>query len=541
MKCIVVGSGPSGANTALTLLRRGKAVELWDVGRPETEFPKPEADFHGLKGVLDDPQDYFLGPRFEALLAPGSGELMRYPPARAFLLGNGDPWWPFTGDGFRPFASFTRGGLGVGWGANAVSYDDDDLRDWPIGFADLESAYAQACERMPIAGPTDALSSHFPGVTATQTPVALSRHDARLLAAYERRADAVGRRSNVQLGRARIAAITEPDHPKTCRYCGRCLWGCPAGSLYDPAQTTLADCEGYRDFVYRPGRLVLGLETGDGRITGIRYLEAGTGRQATEPCEAVFLAAGALQTGAIFLRTVQGDRDFADGRIRTDRTASVLDTTVIKLPYIQLRQIGARQEAEQFQFNKLIIAHRKPRDSGWPCHAHGEVLSLNTLLYHPLIESIPTGSRQAMRLFARLHAALGVVTYFFPDRPVAGNGLSIVPDPSSPTGDRVRVDYREHEAKPGLIRQTLADTRRALLMLGCLPWLPQVSPPGGGIHYAGTVPMGEGPLCTDSSGRANAYRNLYICDGAAFPTLPSKSITLNLVAHAIRAATLAEV
>jgi choline dehydrogenase-like flavoprotein len=133
------------------------------------------------------------------------------------------------------------------------------------------------------------------------------------------------------------------------------------------------------------------------------------------------------------------------------------------------------------------------------------------------------------------------VTYFFPDCPVPGNGLSIRPDPSSPTGDRLHIDYREHDAKHALIRETLRDTRRALLRLGCLPWQPQLVEPGGGIHYAGTVPMGNGPLCSDPFGRANAYRNLYLCDGAAFPTLPSKSITLNLVAHAIRVADRAEV
>jgi choline dehydrogenase-like flavoprotein len=174
-------------------------------------------------------------------------------------------------------------------------------------------------------------------------------------------------------------------------------------------------------------------------------------------------------------------------------------------------------------------------------HCHGEVLSLNSLIYHPLIESIPLGSRLAMQTFARLHAALGVVTYFFPDRQVPGNGLSLVEDRDSPTGDRLRIHYREAADKQALIRETVNDTRRALLMLGCLPWPAQIAPAGAGIHYAGTIPMGDGPLCSNAAGRANAYRNLYLCDGSSFPSLPSKSITLNLVANAIRVATLANV
>jgi hypothetical protein len=303
----------------------------------------------------------------------------------------------------------------------------------------------------------------------------------------------------------------------------------------------LDECQSHPQFTYKPGRMVLSLEARDGHVTRIRYLALDTGQETTEACDAVFLAAGALQSGGIFLRSLQRDPAFSDGHVLIDRTHSVLDTTVVKIPYIFLGQVGLKQEDAQFQYNRLIIAHRKPRDGGWPMHCHGEVLSLNTLVYHPLIESMPLGSRLAMQTFARLHAALGVVTYFFPDRPVPGNGLSIVEYRDSPTGDRLRIHYQEAEAKQVLIRDTVNDTRRALMMLGCLPWQPQIAPAGGGIHYAGTVPMGNGPLCSDPAGRANAYRNLYLCDGASFPTLPSKSITFNLVANAIRVATLAEV
>ena len=139
-----------------------------DAGREDPNFPEPEASFHGLKSALPDPQEYFLGKRFEALLPPGSGELLRYPPARNFLVGSDDPYWPYVGDGFKPFLSFARGGLGVGWGANAVSYDDDDLEDWPIGFADLASSYDEARRRLPIAGADDALSPYFPGAGPNQ-------------------------------------------------------------------------------------------------------------------------------------------------------------------------------------------------------------------------------------------------------------------------------------------------------------------------------------------------------------------------------------
>jgi choline dehydrogenase-like flavoprotein len=52
--------------------------------------------------------------------------------------------------------------------------------------------------------------------------------------------------------------------------------------------------------------------------------------------------------------------------------------------------------------------------------------------------------------------------------------------------------------------------------------------------------MGEGAKRCDATGRSNLFGNLYIADGAAFPSLPSKSITMSLAAHATRVARLAE-
>jgi choline dehydrogenase-like flavoprotein len=48
--------------------------------------------------------------------------------------------------------------------------------------------------------------------------------------------------------------------------------------------------------------------------------------------------------------------------------------------------------------------------------------------------------------------------------------------------------------------------------------------------------MGHGPRRCDPTGRSNLFANLYIADGAAFPSLPSKSITMSLAAHATRVA-----
>ncbi|MBI4056122.1 MAG: GMC family oxidoreductase [Elusimicrobia bacterium] len=542
MTCVVIGSGPSGTQTALTLLKRGKRVELWDVGRKESPFPNPEATFHELKSVLQDPQEYFLGRNFETLLPPDAGELFRYPSARSFLLEESDTAWPFATGLFRPFISLAQGGLAAGWGANALSYDEDDLQDWPIHFSDLSDAYAETFRRIAVAGPQeDDLSSFFPGLRITQPAVHLSLHDQTLLKTYQNRRGRFQKKWGLHLGQARLAVVNDSHSTNACRYCGRCLWGCPYSALYNPAQVTLMECQKYPHFSYKGDRLVLSMEVSQGKVTGVRYRDMLAGEERVEPCERVFLAAGALQSGAIFLRSLKNDERVLSGQIRGTRTHSVMDTRVIKIPYLQLRSVGNGEESNQFQLNRLILAHRKSWDGAWPSHIHGEVLSLNTLLYHPLVESIPLGSRASLKLFFHLKPALGVISLFFPDKQWKDNGLSLETAPDSLTGDRVRVHYQEPDKKEEYIRNVVQDVRSAFVRMGCIPWGGLKGRPGAGIHYAGTIPMGEGPLCVDTRGRSHAFENLYVADGAAFPSLPSKSITTTLMAHAIRVATLAQV
>jgi choline dehydrogenase-like flavoprotein len=532
-RVVVVGSGVSGSHAALTLLERGHDVELWDVGRSEPAFPLHGATFHELKDRLADPIAYFLGSGLDALVPPASPELLRYPPSRAFLTSADDDLWNFTSDGFSAYGSFAKGGLANGWGANALAFDDNDLAEWPVSFADMDAAYKTVYDRIPVAGPIDdELTPHLRGVHTSQPAVRLTGSDRRLLDTYQRRKSKLNK-LGVTVGCARLAVVTDPSRADACDYSERCLWGCAKGSIYNPRQSTLKDCETHRGFRYVAGRLVLTLRSKGNSIDGIRYLDVATRQIREEACEAVFLAAGALQTGAIFLRTLKAAHAEA-----APRSEGLLDTTVVKIPFVALRSIGHPADARSFQFNRLIAGIVNDESTPWPRYLHAELLHLTSLIYHPLIERLPFDTRTSARLFFALKPALGVATLFFPDRITSGNQQRVV-DHGGIT-ERVELHYRESEDKERLIRQSVAKMRAALYRLGCLPRGIVRSPPGGGIHYAGTVPMGEGAKRCDATGRSNLFGNLYIADGAAFPSLPSKSITMSLAAHATRVARLAE-
>lgn len=528
MKIIVVGSGVSGAHAALTLLERNFDVELWDVGRKTESFQESGATFTDLKNILKDPSNYFLGSDLSALIPPGSDELLRYPPSRSFLATQDDVLWSFKSNNFLPFASFTRGGLANGWGANALSFDENDLADWPVSFSDLDPAYRKVYQRIAVAGPLDDdLTSHLSGVYPSQAPVQLSSADQTLFRSYRKKKSHL-HRLGIQIGLARLAVITDSEQEDSCDYCDRCLWGCPRNSIYNPNYSTLGQCRNYSRFNYISGRFVLSLSAINNRITGIHYLDTETQQINHDKCDAVFLAAGALASGAIFLRTLKSARPDL-----SPETEGLLDTRVVKLPYISLRHLGQPPDQRSFQFNRLIIGIINTHTS-WPRYLHGEILHLTSLLYHPLIEWMPFDSRLAKNLFFAIKSSLGTVSLFFPDKITSGNRQTLVDNGGR--WDSVHLHYQESAEKSEYIEHSIVSVRSGLWRLGCVPKGVIYSPPGGGIHYAGTIPMGEGVKRCDSTGKSNLFSNLFIADGAAFPSLPSKSITMSLAAHATRTA-----
>lgn len=535
---VIVGSGPSAVHAALTLLERGKQVEMLDVGDEERSIPLPDATFLALKRQLPDPYTYLLGAHGEGIISPGTASIFEYPSVRNFRVPSDSRMLQFDTRDFAPVVSHARGGLGVAWGANCVRYTQDDLRAFPLQIAELDDGYRTVAARMSIAAPhEDDLSAHLPTGDATGDALPLNPHDAILWHRYAKRRRQVQRATRILMGRARSAINTVPHSPTQCIACDRCLWGCGVGAIYNP-QVTLAACQRYPQFRYRTGVYVMRLRVEAEHVQSVCYYDQASQTMQEHPADVVVLAAGAVGSGIIFLRTLQ--HATAGHAPQPLKTQSLLDTQVVKIPYLLWSMVGRSLPERDVQFNKLLMGCLNEQDPDYPQYIHGEILSLTSLLYHPLIEKIPLGTQLSHRLFAHVKPALGVVTFFLPDRALAGNGIVLNPHPDTVTRDQARLVYRDAPGKRAMLDDVVTQTCRALRRVGCLPLRPHVMvpPPGGGIHYGGTIPMSRiaDPLCTDAEGRSYRYRNLYVADGATFPSLPSKSITFSLMANAVRIA-----
>ena len=528
----VVGSGPSGVHLSLSLLRKGYAVELFDVGNAPQPPVRPEATFRGLKTSLDDPVEYFLGKDFDSVLFPGdASEYYGFPPSKQYVFTSPFQDSPSVDRGFAPLYSFARGGLAEAWTGGCYPLSDDDLTDFPIDRQSLRAGYDEVARRIGVNGAVDDLGRFIPGHEGLLEPLTLDPHSAALMDRYSRRRDYFHRRLRCYLGRSRVATLTQDRGDRSgCKYLGRCLWGCPAGSLYTPSHT-LAECRRHPAFRYVSGVHVRHFQTDASRqATAIVAEDLSTRTLREFRVDSLVLAAGALSSSRIFLESI---------RRRTGEVATLtglMDNRQVMVPFITWRMIGQPTRDANYQYHLLALGLEgaEPR-----AFIHSQITTLKTALVHPLIQQTPLPLRASLQAFRNLRGALGLVNVNFHDTRRSENSLTLsAVDTSEPA--RLRIDYSPPSDEPQMIARTLRRLRKALWKLGCIapPGMTHVRPMGASVHYAGTIPMSRSarPLTSSPDGRSHDFPNVYFADAATFPFLPAKNLTFTLMANAVRIA-----
>jgi choline dehydrogenase-like flavoprotein len=529
---VVVGSGASGVQFALSVLRKGYQVLLLDVGYRGREPVNPEHHLETLKESLDDPVGYFLGRRFESVIFPGhNAENYGFPPSKDFVFTR-PPSFDSRGSGFAPLFSFARGGLAEAWTGGSYPFNDHELEAFPFSYADLQPHYAEVARRTGVNGSgDDDLARFFPVPGDLLEPLRLDEHSALLMSRYSERRTDLNRRLGCYLGRSRLAVLSQDrDGRGGCTYLGRCLWGCPRGALYTPS-LTLRECLRHPNFRYLPNTYVRHFETDSGRrVSRVACESVETGERFTVPAEVLVLAAGTLMTAKIFLTSLWR----ATGRLV--RLEGLMDNRQIMMPYVNLRMVGRRYDPENYQYHQVAMGLEgdHPRD-----YVHCQITTLKTALFHPIIQRSPFDLRTALLLFRQLHAALGLINVNLHDTPRKTNFVTVEPRPE-PGRARLVVEYAPPPEERQRVRQVLRRVRQSLWALGCVvpPGMTHVRPMGASVHYAGTIPMSAAPrpLTASPECRSHDFDNLFFVDGTTFPFLPAKNLTYTLMANAVRVA-----
>ena len=524
---IVIGSGPSGAMAAQTLVEAGKQVALVDVGVTGNDYESilPNAGFEALRRNDLNQHRYLLGDAFESVDWDGVKVGAQLTPARKHLVKDVSTLIPMISDTFFPMESMAYGGLGSGWGLGTYVYSDSELTRAGLNPQAMRAGYQVVNDRIGIATGLDDISSFVTGsLENTQPPLMMDNSTTRLLAAYARKKTQLNWRG-IFMGNPSMALLSQDyDGRLGTKYHDMDFYSDRGESAYRP-WITIDRLKQYPNFTYLGNLLALRFVEGETETT-LQVKNVQTAEHQTITCRKLILAAGVLGSARIVLRSFQG----------AVKRLPILSNPYVYMPTLHLRMFGTPLSAEKTSMAQAFMFY--------DVHGNGDELvsmaiyTYRSLLLYKLIKEAPLNFADGLGVFRALQSALMIVGIHHPDSFSPNKYLSLVDKPDSFTGDALFAQYELSDAETKTIQQREKIIRTAFRSIGCFP-LRRIQPGhGGSIHYAGSLPFNttETPGSTHPSGRLHGTRSVFVADGSGFTYLPAKGITLTLMANAYRTA-----
>ena len=526
-KFTIIGSGVAGVNSALTLLGKGYEVEMLDFGQLDNPPLDKSQTFKSIKDNSIVATGFFYGNDLSGIVGPSDNDIFKYPKRRLSIsFHNLFDHEEDTKD-FQPIFSNCKGGLALAWGANSVEFNQDDMIGFGYNKKDLEVAYRKAYMRLHVSGPTtdDELSDIINASIKFSSSQDICSSDKifqkSALAIYK----LFPKNKNVLIGQSRLAIDNRQGSNQKCNNCGLCIWGCPTNAIYSPVDT-LRECQKYNTFKYKNNIKITHFISNKGTITHLV-----DSQKSHYKVDNLILAAGAINSAIILLKSFKENKIIDKNKIKS---VGLLDTEVVKIPYLSLSKLFTKFTSEKIQFNGLL-AMVKNEHVGFPEWTQVELMSLGSLIYHPLLKKIALGVKNSIWVFNLLKNMTGVATIFIPDKHSDSNYIEI---DFSGSVDKVRYSYSTTEEKEIFKNRVIRKLKRYMASTGSIMLSGQAigAKDGSGIHYAGTIPIRPTKTrgCVDSDCKSYDFSNLHVVDGSVFPSLPSKSITLNIAANSIR-------
>jgi choline dehydrogenase-like flavoprotein len=519
MAILVVGSGPAGVSAAYSLLRKGLAVTMLDVGfrlEPErqqivdrlaagTPESWDETSLDDLRGPTKAsarglPQKLVYGSDFP-YRAPA--ELIQLNQHRTDLV-----------------ISHALGGLSTAWGANTIPFLAQDITNWPIGLTELAPYYRAVFSFVDLAAREDRLSQLFPLYTDRNQPLRPSRQAAALLTALEQHRETLVRHG-FEFGQSRLAVRTYPKGGDAgCVYCGLCLYGCPYALIYCSAHT-LPELQQFSNFKYVPGYYVERLAESAAGVT-IHACRVADGVRQQFSAERVFLGCGTVSTTKIVLESLGA----------LGREILVSDSQYFLTPLLRLRAVPNVTEERLHTLSQVCLLLRDPALS--PRSIHLLIYTYNDLYRRALEKLCPIRSVQRA-LLSRLVIIQG---YLHSDDSAT---LALRLEGAAGAGpNRVVLEGHPNPRTRVMIRQVLRRLRAVApgLQSMIVPFMTNVVAPGKSYHVGASLPMRARPgdFECDVLGRPTGLTRVHLVDASCFSSVPATNITLTVMANAYRIA-----
>jgi GMC oxidoreductase len=526
---LIVGSGPSSAQAARAAIDRGLSVLMVDVGHEDTAFALsvPDRPFDELRRTDPAQARYFRGesdpPSQHGRTRVGS----QLTPPRQFIKLETDRYLPFESSTFFPLQTLALGGLGAGWGAGALTFEDFELAECGLSWRDLEPYYREVADDIGVSGaPEDDTGPMVLAIPNVQRPLDVDTNAQSLLATYRRKRAALQRRG-FYLGRSPSAILSAPLRQGASvrepnAYHDMDFYSDHQRSVYRP-RFTIEALMGHQRFEFRRGLLVSRFsETPDG--VRLECTDVTSGERVSFEARALALGAGAINSARIVLSSFGA----------FDTKVPLLCNPYNYVACLNLPMLGRPAADRRHSMSQLTGVLTAPR-GGAADRLILSIFSYRSLLLFRLVREMPLPPVIGLQLARLMLTSLTILGVHHVDRQGPGKWLEL--RRRSDGREVLAGHYEPSSEEVEQSRRNLVRVRGILWALGCVP-LTVLSPaPGASIHYAGTLPMATDPstpLRCDRRGKLNGTQGVYLVDSAPWTFLPAKGPTFTQMANARR-------
>jgi choline dehydrogenase-like flavoprotein len=485
---LVIGSGAGGATFAYACAHAGKRVLLLERGQRHMA----SGPAHDERATLIDKQPYSDQP----------------------VTINGQPERPYVGGGL--------GGSTALFGAALLRPSPGDFHpgryygerlpravwDWPIDYEALEPHYTQAERLFGVAGcgaddfgPLGKPRQGFPGEALPVRPI-------------NRRLMAANRAFGLKPFRLPLAIDA-----RRCLQCGACAgYLCPTGARRSAAQLVDADAGAssrLQTLTHVEARSFG--KDGAGRVDGVHVLDRTTGRPAFYRARRYALAAGAIGSPLLLLRSGM------DGPLVGRHYMFHLSPIVAGI--FPRRTGGEETFVKQVGFADYYFGTKN--------YAHKLGLIQSLPVPGPLMTAKAGGKHLPRGLIRLLRGRMLPLAGIVEDLPNPANRVSLTSDGSA----ELRHAFGAYDIDRG--RKLGRLMKQILKRAGALFCLSRPFPSGEHVaHQCGTLRFGTRPAdaVADSDCRLFGQPNVFVVDGSIFPTSLGVGPALTIIANALRVA-----
>jgi choline dehydrogenase-like flavoprotein len=534
---IVVGSGAGGGMAAMVLAKAGAKVLMLEAG-----------DWYDtVKDSL-----MMMWP-YQAPLRGASTPIKPFGYFDANIGGwqvDGEPYTSAPGSEFRWWRGRMLGGRTNHWGRISLRFGPYDFKpysrdglgtDWPISYEDLAPYYDKTEAFIGVFGSKENLENEPDGVFQPPPPPRL----------YERVIQRACGKLNIPCVPSRLSILTRALNGRAaCHYCGQCGRACTTASNFSSPTVLIPPAVKTGNLKITCNAMVREVLTNDeGRATGVSYVDTKTGQEVTERARVVVLAASTCETARLLLnsKSPRFPNGLANGSGQVGR--NLTDT------------VGASLSG---YFPALADVPRHNEDGVGGMHLYMPWWNYQKKLDFPRGYHIEFGGGRGLPgagIFGGSHRFLGggygadlkkklrsmygcFIGFSGRGEGIPNNDCYCDIDPN--TVDKFGIPvlrfhwkWSRHEI---LMAKHMQETFREIIETagGQVVGGPQrdygIRAGGEIIHEAGTARMGNDPRTSVLNAWCQAHEvpNLFVTDGAPFPSNAHKNLTLTILALAWR-------